>query len=141
MKKTPRSTSGATRFAGLVGYAVFHFGSNIASEKVTESFQTELDTNGQRDDVKAYIENDPELRQFVEEAKNIDESTLPFTTKEEAMKVLIRKVGITKLLSLQKKAEEGTITQEEVITSLEENLSEEEINALKVIGFKEIYNE
>jgi len=125
----------------MVGYAIFYFGTNIASERVMETVTSELESSGQMDEVKSYIENDPTLRQFVEDAENVDESTLPFTTKEQATRVLIRKVGITELQSIQSQATQGTLTQEEVIAKLEENLTQEEITALKVIAYKEIYKQ
>lgn len=125
----------------LSGYAVFRVGTDVASERVVENVTEQMEESGQMDEVKAYIESDPALRQYVEDAKSADEEALPFTTKEEATRVLIQKVGVTELQSLREKAREGTISEEEVMASLEENLTEEEITALKVVAYKEIYNQ
>ncbi|TDL31862.1 hypothetical protein E2R51_11620 [Jeotgalibacillus sp. S-D1] len=125
----------------LSGYAIFRVGTDVASERVVDSVTEEMEENGQMDEVKAYIESDPALQQFVEDAKNADEEALPFTTKEEATRVLIRKVGVSELQSLGSKARAGNISEEEIMASLEENLTEEEITALKVIAYKEIYNQ
>ena len=77
----------------------------------------------------------------MEDAKSVDESILPFTTKEEATKVLIKKVGITQLNEIRQQAQEGTISKEEVLEEVQSKLSEEEILALKVIANKELYKQ
>jgi hypothetical protein len=64
---------------------------------------------------------------------------LPFTTKGEATRVLVKKVGVTKLQDLQAKVRNGTASKEEVLQVLNEDLTEEEMLALKVIAYKEIY--
>ena len=75
----------------------------------------------------------------MEEAKTVDSSTLPFTTKEEATTVLIQKVGITDLNDMRVKLQDGSMTQEEALQMVEGKLSDEEIAALKVIVYKELY--
>jgi uncharacterized protein YxeA len=122
------------------GFAVYYFGTNMASEKLVDTVKTELDQE-QVEEIKQYVESDPELKQFVEEAETVDQNTLPFDTKEEATRVLVNKVGITKLLDIQKQAQEGTISKEEVIQDLQSKLTEEELMALKVIAYKELYNQ
>jgi hypothetical protein len=125
---------------GAIGYGVYYFGTNVASEKLVDSASTELEDSGQINDVKAYIESDPELTAMVEEAKSADESTLPFTSKGEATRVLIKKVGVTKLRDLQSDVQNGTASKEEVLQVLSEKLTKEEMLALQVIAYKEIYN-
>ena len=100
---------------GVVGYGIYYFGTNIASEKIMEKVTTEIENSGQMDEIKKYVESDPQLKQFVEEAKAADLETLPFTTKEEATRVLIKKVGVSELRDIQTQAQEGTISKEEVI--------------------------
>ncbi len=124
---------------GAIGYGVYYFGTNVASEKLVDSASTELEDSGQINDVKAYIESDPELTAMVEEAESADESTLPFTTKGEATRVLIKKVGVTKLRDLQSDVQNGTASKEEVLQVLSEKLTKEEMLALQVIAYKEIY--
>lgn len=74
-------------------------------------------------------------------AAQVADKALPFTTKEEATKVLIKKVGITKLQEMHTQVQEGTASNEEIITEVKKNLSEEEILALKVIAYKELSGE
>lgn len=124
---------------GLAGYGLYYFGTNVASEKVVDSVSTKLENSGQMDEVKSFIENDPELVEMMKEAESADESQLPFTTKGEATRVLVKKVGVTKLQDMQAKVQNGTASKEEVMQVLNENLTEEEMLALQVIAYKEIY--
>ncbi|EFI68531.1 hypothetical protein JIN86_21235 [Lysinibacillus sp. HST-98] len=126
-------------FVGVVGYGVLHFGTKFASEKIVDTLSTELENSGQKENIKSTIENDPQLKAYMEEAKTVDSSTLPFTTKEEATKVLIQKVGITDLNDMRVKLQDGSMTQEEALQMVEGKLSDEEIAALKVIVYKELY--
>ncbi|MGD6842212.1 hypothetical protein ACQCVH_06775 [Bacillus infantis] len=124
-----------------LGIGVYYWGTNLASEKVMDTVSAELESSGSMEEVKTYIENDPELKEFVEEAESADESRLPFTTKEQATRLLIRKVGIAELQDIRQQVQEGTVSKEEVLQKLESNLTEEEILALKVVAYKEIYNQ
>lgn len=126
-------------FVGVVGYGVLHFGTKFASEKIVDTLSTELENSGQKEEIKNTIENDPQLKAYMEDAKTVDSSTLPFTTKEEATKVLIQKVGITDLNDMRVKLQDGSMTQEEALQMVEGKLSDEEIAALKVIVYKELY--
>ena len=125
---------------GAIGYGIYYFGTNAASEELVDSVSSELENSGQMNDVKAYIENDPDLTNMVKEAESADESTLPFTSKGEATRVLIKKVGVSKLRDLQSDVQNGTASKEEVLQVLGENLTKEEMLALQVIAYKEIYN-
>lgn len=123
-----------------LGYGVYYFGTNIASDKLMEVLTTELENSGEIENIKKTIESDPELKAFLEDAASVDESTLPVTTKEEATRMLVKKVGISGLKDIQSKVEQGEITKEELLNEMEAKLTEEEITALKVIAYKELYN-
>lgn len=124
--------------AGL-GYAAFYFGTNIASDKVMNEVSTELQNSGEMERIKSAIENDPELRAFVEEAETADTSKLPFTTKEEATRVLVKKVGVSELNNIRVQVQEGNASKEEIMQNLQGKLTEEEVLALKVLAYKELY--
>ncbi|UXJ70749.1 hypothetical protein [Lysinibacillus fusiformis] len=126
-------------FIGIVGYGVLYFGTKFASEKIVNTLSTELENSGQMEEIKNTIENDPELKAYMEEAKTVDSSTLPFTSKEDATKVIIQKVGITELNDIRVKLQDGSMTKEEALQQVEGKLSDEEIAALKVIIYKELY--
>lgn len=125
---------------GAIGYGIYYFGTNVASDKLLDSASTELENSGQINDLKAYIESDPQLSKMLKEAESADESTLPFTSKGEATRLLIKKVGITKLQEIQSQLQNGTASTEEVLQDLNADLTEEEMLALQVIAYKEIYN-
>lgn len=126
--------------AGL-GYGLYIFGTNTASEKIVDDYTANLEDSGQMNDVRTMIENDPELLAMMEEAKAADPSTLPFTTKGEATRVLVNKLGVSKLKNLQAKAQSGEASKEEILQVLQENLTEEEMLALQKIAYEEIYNQ
>jgi ribosomal protein S28E/S33 len=100
---------------------------------------TELQNSGEIEQLKSTIENDPELRAFIEEAETADISKLPFTTKEEATRVLIKKVGISELNDIRVQVQEGNASKEEIMENIQGKLSEEEVLALKVLAYKELY--
>ncbi|MUK89178.1 hypothetical protein GMD78_12420 [Ornithinibacillus sp. L9] len=124
----------------ILGYGVYYFGTNIASEKLMDALSAELENSGELENIKQIIENDPELTAFLKDAESVDESTLPFTSKEQATRVLVKKIGISGLQDIQSKVQQGQITKEELLQEVEEKLTAEEITALKVIAYKEIYN-
>ena len=118
-----------------IGYGVYYFGTDIASDKIVE----ELENSGQLAQAKQYVENNPELKQFLSEAENVAPEQLPFTTKEEATRIIIKKVGIPELTTFQAKAQEGTLTKEDILQTLQENFTEEEVLALKSIIYNELF--
>lgn len=124
---------------GIIGYGIYYFGTNIASDKLVDAVTTELENSGQMDEIKQVIENDPALKSFVEEAENADASQLPFSTKEEATRVLINKVGISELNNIRVQIQDGTASKEEILQDMQNKLTEEELLALKVVAYKEIY--
>lgn len=126
-------------FLGAAGYAVYYFGTNVASEKLMDAVSTELVNSGEMESIRQTIESDPELKAFLAEAESADDHTLPFTTKEEATRVLIKKVGISELNEIRVKVQEGNVSKEELLEDIQRNLTEEEILALKVLAYKEIY--
>lgn len=123
---------------GAAGYAVWHFGTNIASDKIIEKVESTLDDEN-LEEVKSYIENDPMVQEIVSEAATTNPDTLPFQTKEEATRVLIKKVGVNRLLEIQEQVQNGSISKDEVLSEIEGKLSEDEISALKYVLYKELY--
>ncbi|MRX71069.1 hypothetical protein GJU40_02655 [Bacillus lacus] len=126
-----------TLILAIGGYALYMFGTNLAAEKMTEAVPMET---GQTGAIKDYIENDPQLSAYLAEAKNADRSQLPFSSKEEATGLLIRKLGPAKLMDIQNRAQQGTLSQQEIVSTLENNLTEDELLALKVVAYKELYS-
>lgn len=97
----------------------------------------DIESHGQIEEIKNVIKDDPELKSFIEEGDiALDEA--PFRTKEEAIMVLVEKIGVAKLVSMKSNYEKGTLSKKEVLQTIEENLSEEEITALQVVACREL---
>ena len=122
---------------GAASYAVWHFGTNIASEKIIEEVESSLDDESLAE-VKSYIESDSDLQEIVSEVATTNPETLPFQTKEEATRLLIKKVGVTRLLDIKEQAQNGSINKDEILSEIEGTLSEDEISALKYVLYKEL---
>ena len=122
---------------GAASYAVLHFGTNIASEKIIEEVETSLGDENLAE-VNSYIENDAELQEIVSDVATTNPDTLPFQTKEEATVVLIKKVGVNRLLDIKEQAQNGSISKDEILSEIEGTLSEDEIAALKYVLYKEL---
>ena len=69
-----------------------------------------------------------------------EEQELAFETKEDAASVMMEKVGFRNLLKMKNAVENDTMTAEQVMEELDDDLNEEEMLALKVMIFKEWQN-
>ena len=132
---------GIVIFLGMIVVAVYYFGPKLVADQVMEKVTIELQDSGQLESIRKEIENDPELQKFIAEGKEIDSSKLPFQTKEEATRALITKFGINEIREIQSKAQNGMTAEEkqEIFDQLESNLTEDEMLALKVLAYKELY--
>ena len=137
MKKFLTFTAIIFVLLGAAGYATWHFGTNIASEKIIEKVESTLDDENLKE-VNSYIANDPKLQEMVSEVASTNPDTLPYQTKEEATRVLLKKVGVNRLLDIQEQAQNGAITVDEVLSVIEGTLSEDEISALKYVLYTEL---
>ena len=138
MKKFLTITTIILVLLGAAGYAAWHFGTNIASEKVIEKVESTIEDDENLEEVNSYIENDSKLQEIVSEAATTNPDSLPFQTKEEATRVLIKKVGVNRLLDIKEQAQNGAINKDEVLSEIEGKLSEDEISALKYVLYKEL---
>ena len=137
MKKFLKFTLIILVLLGASGYAVWHFGTNVAAEKIVEKVESSLDDETLQV-VKSYIENDSKVQEIVSEGATTNPETLPFQTKEDATRVLIKKVGVNRLLEIGEQAQNGSISQDEILAEMEGKLSEDEISALKYVLYKEL---
>jgi hypothetical protein len=127
-------------FIAGIGYALYYFGTNMVSDKVVDALYTELENSGKLEEVIQIINDDPEIKSFIEEGANIDESQLPFKTKEQATRALVQKFGPSKILDVQSSFQNGMSSNEveQLLKEVESKLTEEEILALKVLAYKEL---
>ncbi|WP_052948870.1 hypothetical protein [Mesobacillus campisalis] len=153
----------------ILPIGVYYWGTDLASDKITEKLTQTLEGSEHLEEWKESIEKDPEVQKFLEQAVPIagkdnskevsavapetaeyentaqpsreadaNEEELPFTTKEEAARVLIKKVGLTRIQEIHTEVEEGSANREQIMAEIQSKLSEEEIQALKVIAYKEL---
>lgn len=131
---------GIVIFTAVAGFAVYFFGTKIIADQVMDQVAVELNDSGQLESIKQEIKNDPQLQAFIAEGKNVDSSTLPFQTKEEAVRVLVKKFSISELQELQSKAQNGMTAEDKqrLFNEIEGKLTDEELLALKVLAYKEL---
>lgn len=112
----------------------------MVSDKVMQEVAVQLEENGEMNQLKKQLTSDPELREFVAEGAGADSSALPFKTKEEAVRKLIRTFSVSELEKIQSSMQGGLTAEnkKELITTLESKLTEEELLALKAIAYKEL---
>lgn len=124
----------------MLGFSAYYFGPKIIADQVMEQVAVELNDSGQLESIKQEINNDPQLQAFIEEGKNVDSSTLPFQTKEQAVRVLVKKFNVSELQELQSKAQSGLTAEEkqQLLNDIESKLTDEEMLALKVLAYKEL---
>lgn len=125
---------------GIIAIAAYYFAPKLVADQVMDKVAVELENSGQLENIKQEISNDPQLKAFIDEGKNVDSSKLPFQTKEEATRVLAKKFKISDIQDIQAKAQDGMSAEEkqEIFNKLESTLTEEEMLALKVLAYKEL---
>lgn len=126
---------------GVIGFAIYYFAPKIIADQVIDKVTVELEESGQLENIKQEIQKDPQLRAYIEEGKNADSSQLPFRTKEDATRVLLKKFNISELQDIQSKAKNGMTEEEKqaLYNQIEGKLTEEELLALKALAYKELY--
>ncbi|MCQ6264523.1 hypothetical protein M1K46_02430 [Fictibacillus sp. WQ 8-8] len=125
---------------GTIGYfaynTIVHFGANKLVDQVAAQIVDSKDVDKLMDD--------PEVEHYVKDGGDLDalakQKDLPFHTKEEALKTVIKKVGMKDLKDMKNKALDGVSPEErrEIEATLNEKLSPKEMEALKLVALKEI---
>jgi hypothetical protein len=123
-----------------VGYIAYQIATTFVADKVVEQVYVKLQDNGEVNNLIDEVKDNPELEKLLTEAELGDESTLPFTTKEEATKVLLKKFKVEELIEIQSMVNDGISIddEEKLLNTFENKLTEEELLALKVIAIKEL---
>lgn len=125
----------------VLGAGIYFIGKNFLVEKAADAVIEKLENNGQLDQVRDYLDQTPEIKTMLESSATVDKSTLPFMTKDEAIQTIVKKVGVTELLSLQNRLNKGMSQSEQlqVLQELEGKLTAEEAEALKYVIYQELY--
>ncbi|HZG71553.1 MAG TPA: hypothetical protein VEY51_08435, partial [Chondromyces sp.] len=101
-----------------------------------DEVSTQLESSGELERLKERVKNDPELQQFISEGANVESANLPFQTKEEAVRGVMKKFNVSELREIQSDLQNGN--KQEVLNKLEGKLTEDELLALKVLAYKEL---
>ncbi|MGH2317539.1 hypothetical protein ACRC6Q_07190 [Planococcus sp. SE5232] len=130
-------------FFSFAGIGVYVVGPDFSADRLVAEATEELRNSGQMEKIVEYVENDPQMLEYIEEAQVAEQKseTLPFQTTGDAAGTVIKKVGIKDLAKMKSGVEDGSMSADEVIRKLEEDLNEEELLALKVIVYKELYKQ
>jgi flagellar basal body-associated protein FliL len=123
----------------VLGFAGYQFVISFASDKMIDQVAEHVLSG----DEAEQLLNDPGVKKWVEQDMyETSTDDLPFHTKEEALKAVVKKFSIGELNELKNKITNGIDAQEqeEIKSILEEKLSPEEMEALKIIALKELKN-
>jgi translation initiation factor 2 alpha subunit (eIF-2alpha) len=123
-----------------IGVIAYQVGTAFVADQVVKHVSLHLEENGELSRMLEEVKSSPELENIMLEVEGVNEEALPFTTKEEATKVLLKKFKVEELIDIQSMALDGISIEDEgaLLSMFEEKLTEEELLALKVITVKEL---
>ncbi len=122
---------------GVVGYFGYQFAISKASDMMIDQVANQVMSD--EDELEKLI-NDPDIQKLINSVDVDTEKELPFETKEDALKVVLSEFSMSEVTDVASKAQSGELNAIEVQEMLEERLTEEEIEALKIIAIKELQN-
>ncbi|WP_332633622.1 hypothetical protein [Halalkalibacter flavus] len=121
----------------------FYHSSNQTPEKVTEpqsehQIEEEIETKSEQHDFNEQSENDEVEDQQLKREDSSDE--LVFSNRDEAIEAVLERFSLTELISIFTSVRNGVDDEkrDELVAKLQEQFTDEEIEALKVIGFAEL---
>lgn len=125
--------------AVLVGLAIagYNFAVSFAANKMIDQVVSEELSEDEIDQLM----NDPSLKEMLDtdDVSLTENDDLPFHTKEEALKTVVKKFSIDELNEMKNKVLSGTAEERaEVKAEIEDRLTQEELAALKIIALKEL---
>lgn len=124
---------------GSLGYWGYNFIISKASEVLVEQI-----TNDILNDEEEYnkLINDPYIQNLINELdENDTPDSLPFQTKEEAMKTILREFSTSEINEVKDQALRGNVNTLDVLNKLQERLTPEEVAAIQVILAKELQSQ
>jgi hypothetical protein len=122
----------------LICFGGYKLVMNYASDKLMNQVSSTLAAN--EEEVNKLLEA-PEVKRFIEAGGEAPEN-LPFTTKEEAMKVVSEKYSVNEMVEMRDKVREGLTSEEkaEIYKDLQSKFTEDELQALKIVALREMQN-
>lgn len=123
---------------GILGYFGYNFAISKASDLMVDQITIQVLNN---EDEFNKLMNDPDIQKIIKEVENISiDKELAFETKEEAIKIVVKEFSIAEITDISNKAQSAELNAEEILTILQDRLSEQEIEALKIIAVRELQN-
>ncbi len=134
-------------FISAAGYYGYNYAISYTSDQMIEHVVNDL----LDEQIVEQLLSDPKIEELVQElvsqeskktsSEKLEE--LPFTTKEEGVKVVMSKFSIGEITAIASQAQSGlTVEQQmEIADQFTERLTEEEIEALMIIGVAELMKE
>lgn len=125
---------------GALGAAGYYFINKFIEDRAVEYVEQDLDDSNIAL-AREYVDNSPSLKAYISEGADANLEELPFQTREEATRAVMKKLSLQELQSIQSKAADGMTEAEamELADTFEEKLTNEELLALKAIIYKELY--
>jgi hypothetical protein len=125
---------------GALGAVGYYFINKYIEDRTVEYVEQDLDDSNIAM-AREYVDSSPSLKAYISEGADANLEELPFQTREEATRVVMKKLSLQELQSIQSKAADGMTESEamELAYTFEEKLTDEELLALKAIIYKELY--
>lgn len=125
---------------GTIGAVGYYFINKYIEDRAVEYVEQDLDDSNIAM-AREYVDNSPSLKAYISEGADANLEELPFQTREEATRAVMKKLSLQELQSIQSKAADGMTETEamELADTFEEKLTDEELLALKAIIYKELY--
>lgn len=125
---------------GAIAAAGYYFLNKYIEGRTVEYVEQDLDDSNiamARD----FVDSSPSLKAYISEGADANLEELPFQTREEATRAVMKKLSLQELQSIQSKVAGGMTEAEamELADTFEEKLTAEELLALKAIVYKELY--
>ena len=115
----------------------------VETDPVARQFLEDQEKNTETNSIDNRKNSDTNINEKSNETASLNKANteLPIQTKDEAVKVVIDRVGITQLNSMVKRFKEGTASKQDLIQEVSIQFTEEELMALKIIAYKELYKQ
>jgi hypothetical protein len=123
---------------GAIGAVGYYFINKYIEDRAVEYVEQDLDDSNIAN-AREYVDNSPSLKAYISEGADANLEELPFQTREEATRAVMKKLSLQELQSIQSKAADGMTEAMELADTFEEKLTDEELLALKAIIYKELY--
>lgn len=118
---------------GLFGFFGYQFVISKASDVLVDQIANQVN----EEDMNQFMD-DPIIQRIIANVDTSNTEDLPFQTKEDAVKTVLKEFSMSEMTDVATKAQRGELNMAEVEALLQERLTDEEIEALKIIAIKEM---